>query len=90
MHPLEGQLIDPALRLLLDRDHAEVLADRHHRLREFLEIADRSNLEGHQNSSGQWGGRSVRKIAEARSSEPGFSSMTRAASASCLKSNPPR
>jgi hypothetical protein len=90
MHPLERQEARETLHALLVRDHAEVLADRENGARELVEVLDSPDVECGQKSSGQYGGRDVRKRSVARCSAPGFSSRTRSAAASSLKSKAPR
>ena len=85
-----GHLVGEALHAFFVRDHAEVLADREHAFRELRDVLDRADFERHQKSSGQNGGRGVRKRVVARSSAPGSSSRTRSASARRWKSNAPR
>src|SRR5207253_1975383 len=90
VHTLERDLVEEALHALLGGSHPEVLADRENRGCELVEIFDRANVESRQKSSGQYGGRGVRNRASARASAPSFSSRTRSAAASRLKSKAPR
>src|SRR5262245_604114 len=90
VHALGGDLVEELPHALLGRRHAEVLADREDSACELVEIFDRANVERHQKSSGQYGGRGVRKSSSARASAPVFSSRTRSAAASRLNVNAPR
>src|SRR2546426_4576241 len=79
VHPLERDLVGEAPHALLGRDHSEVLAERKDGRGEFVEVPNRSHLERHQNSSGQYGIRAVRKRAAARSIASARNSRTRSA-----------
>src|SRR5436190_20524398 len=90
MHALGRDLVEEALHALLRRRHTEVLADREDGRAELVEILDGADLERHQKSSGQYGGRDVRNNMSARSSAPSLSSRTRSAAARRVNENAPR
>jgi hypothetical protein len=90
VHSLERDQIGEALHALLVCRHAEVLPDREHAAGELVEVFDGADLELHQKSSGQNGGRGVRKRVVARSIAPAFTSRTRSAAARRSKLNAPR
>jgi hypothetical protein len=77
VHAVERQHLEEALDRLVVELHAEVLADRLQRIAVLRVVCGGVNVERHQNSSGQYGGRGVRNSALAHSSAPGFSSSTR-------------
>src|SRR5206468_66267 len=90
LHAVDRVHPEESIRRLLVRVPPAVLRDRAGSLDELLDARARPDLELHQKGSGQYGGSSVRKSAEARATAPSASSSTRPAAASRSKENAPR
>ncbi len=91
VHPLEGQVAgEPLRRLVVGRPAAEVVADRPDGALELLQIARGTDVPRHQKTSGQYGGRSVRKSSVAASAVPSRRSCARPERTRRWKSKAPR